>query len=93
MLQGLPGFRDFYPEDCALRNHFFRLWRETARAYGFDEFDGPALEPLELFTRKSGQEIVSQATTPVYCDGCLQSRHFLLRVFLVPESILEAGGP
>ena len=60
MLNSLPGFRDFFPEECALRNHLFRLWRATARTYGFDEFDGPALESLELFTRKSGDEIVGQ---------------------------------
>lgn len=56
----LPGFRDFLPEDCAVRNHLFRLWRETALRYGFVEFDGPVLEPLELFTAKSGDEIASQ---------------------------------
>jgi len=60
MFKTLPGFRDFYPEDCAVRNHLFRLWRETALRYGFAEFDGPVLEPLELFTTKSGEEIAGQ---------------------------------
>jgi histidyl-tRNA synthetase len=56
----LPGFRDFYPEALALRRHIFGRWRETARRYGFREYDGPPLEPLELFTQKSGDEIVGQ---------------------------------
>jgi histidyl-tRNA synthetase len=56
----LPGFRDFYPETLALRRHIFGRWREVARRYGFREYDGPPLEPLELFTQKSGDEIVGQ---------------------------------
>ena len=56
----LPGFRDFYPEQLALRRHIFARWRETARRYGFREYDGPPLEPLELYTQKSGAEIVGQ---------------------------------
>jgi len=68
MMERLPGFRDFYPEplpanepwSCDLRQHIFRCWRETARRYGFREYDGPPLEPLELYTNKSGAEIVAQ---------------------------------
>src|SRR5438309_7579301 len=58
--QALPGFRDFYPDDLALRNAIFATWREVARRYGFQEYDGPPLEPLELYTGKSGEEIVQQ---------------------------------
>src|SRR2546429_6026875 len=58
--QALPGFRDFYPDELALRNHIFATWREIARRYGFQEYDGPPLEPLELYTDKSGEEIVQQ---------------------------------
>ncbi len=64
----LPGFRDFYPEplpntdvwSADARNYIFNAWRSTARRYGFREYDGPPLEPLELFTTKSGDEIVGQ---------------------------------
>ncbi len=59
-LAGLPGFRDFFPDDYALRHHITSVWRNVARRYGCVEYDGPPLEPLELFTRKSGDEIVSQ---------------------------------
>jgi histidyl-tRNA synthetase len=56
----LSGFRDFYPDDCAFRNAIFAKWRDVAQRYGFVEYDGPPLEPLDLFTKKSGQEIVTQ---------------------------------
>jgi len=56
----LPGFRDFYPEDLAVRARIMGAWRESARRYGFEEYDGPPLEPLELYIEKSGEEIVRQ---------------------------------
>jgi len=58
--QSLPGFREFYPEDFARRNHIFRLWRQTASTFGFAEYDAPVLEPLELYKAKSGEEIEAQ---------------------------------
>jgi histidyl-tRNA synthetase len=58
--QPLPGFRDFYPEDLAKRTHIFRLWRQTAAAFGFVEYDTPVLEPLDLYRAKSGDEIEGQ---------------------------------
>jgi len=58
--QALPGFRDFYPDALALRNYIFATWRSVATRYGFEEYDGPPLEPLELYTQKSGEEIVGQ---------------------------------
>jgi len=59
-MQALPGFRDFLPDDCAARNYIFSRWREVARRYGFVEWDGPILESTELYTKKSGAEIVGQ---------------------------------
>ena len=58
--QPLPGFRDFYPTELAFRNHIFEAWRRVAGRYGFEEYDGPPLEPLDLYTSKSGDEIVGQ---------------------------------
>ena len=58
--RALPGFRDFYPQELAERNHIMDAWRRVARRFGFQEYDGPPLEPLELYTRKSGDEIVAQ---------------------------------
>ncbi|MEP6492993.1 MAG: histidine--tRNA ligase [bacterium] len=61
MAQGaLPGFRDFYPEQFAERAHIMGVWRDVARRFAFVEYDGPPLEPLELYTKKSGDEIVGQ---------------------------------
>lgn len=67
-LERLPGFRDFYPEplphpdvwSADARQYILEKWRANARRYGFREYDGPPLEPLELFTTKSGEEIVKQ---------------------------------
>src|ERR671934_1916452 len=59
-LRALPGFRDFYPVELAERAYIFETWRRVARRFGFVEYDGPPLEPLELYTRKSGEEIVGQ---------------------------------
>jgi histidyl-tRNA synthetase len=56
----LPGFRDFYPEEFAERARIMHVWRDVARRFAFVEYDGPPLEPLDLFTRKSGDEIVGQ---------------------------------
>jgi histidyl-tRNA synthetase len=67
-MERLPGFRDFYPEplphtdvwSAAARQYIFDHWRKIAHRYNFREYDGPPLEPLELFTTKSGDEIVGQ---------------------------------
>ncbi|HXA10348.1 MAG TPA: histidine--tRNA ligase [Chthoniobacterales bacterium] len=59
-MQPLPGFRDFLPDDCAVHNAIFARWRAVCRSYGFVEWDGPLLEPTELYTKKSGPEIVAQ---------------------------------
>src|SRR5688572_5987347 len=59
-LDALPGFREFYPSELAERNYIIGTWRDVARRYAFVEYDGPPLEPLELYTRKSGDEIVGQ---------------------------------
>jgi histidyl-tRNA synthetase len=58
--QALPGFRDFFPEDAVFRQRIFAVWREVCARYGFEEYDGPPLEPLDLYTKKSGEEIVEQ---------------------------------
>ena len=58
--QRLPGFRDFPPEELALRAHIQDAWRRVSRRYGFMEYDGPPLESLDLYVEKSGAEIVGQ---------------------------------
>ena len=58
--QPLPGFRDFFPEDHATLRSIFAAWREASRRSGFVEYEGPELESLDLYTEKSGDEIVGQ---------------------------------
>ena len=61
MAQGaLPGFRDFYPEQYAERAYIIGVWRRVLRRYAFVEYDGPPLEPLDLYRKKSGDELVGQ---------------------------------
>src|SRR6266513_1023707 len=59
-MQSLPGFRDFLPDQCAVRNYIFARWRDVARRYGFVEWEGPPLEATELYKKKSGEEIIDQ---------------------------------
>jgi histidyl-tRNA synthetase len=78
--QTLPGFREFYPEETARRNHLFRLWRQAAVASNFQEFDGPVLEPLELYKAKSGEEIEQQ----LFCFTDKGGREVSLRPEMTP---------
>lgn len=87
-MERLPGFRDFYPEplpqsdvwSADARQMIFAKWREMARRYGFREYDGPPLEALELFTTKSGEEIVGQ----LYNFTDKGERHVSLRPEMTP---------
>ena len=56
----LPGFRDFYPTEFAERAYVMGVWRDAMRRYAFTEYDGPPLEPLDLYRKKSGDELVGQ---------------------------------
>lgn len=83
----LPGFRDFYPDDFAVRAHIVRTWREVARRYGFQEYDGPPLEPLALYVEKSGPEIVQQ----LYNFTDKGGREVALRPEMTPTLARMAG--
>lgn len=58
--QSLPGFRDFTPRDCAVRNYLFSVWRDIAHRYGFTEYEAPIVESTELYLKKSGGELTTQ---------------------------------
>ena len=62
-MQTLPGFREFYPDACARRNYILETWRAVAMRYGFVEYDGAVVEPLGLYEKKSGGELVGQMFT------------------------------
>jgi histidyl-tRNA synthetase len=78
--RALPGFRDFYPEEMALRRHVEQAWHHAARAAGFEEIDGPPLESLDLLKAKSGDEIVKQ----LYAFTDKGGREVALRAELTP---------
>ena len=54
------GMRDFYPAEMAVRNRLFDAWRQSARRYGFSQYDACVVEQLSLLKRKAGEEIVNQ---------------------------------
>jgi histidyl-tRNA synthetase len=54
------GTRDFYPADMAVRNFIIDGWKKVSIRNGFEEYDGPILEHLQMYTQKSGEEIVEQ---------------------------------
>ncbi len=67
--QAPKGTRDFYPAEMAVRRYIESVWREVSINHGFEEIDGPTFEHLELYTRKSGEEIVSQLFSFRRADG------------------------
>lgn len=54
------GTRDFYPEQERIQNYIFDTWRSVAESFAYEAYEGPMFEHLELYTGKSGEEIVSQ---------------------------------
>jgi histidyl-tRNA synthetase len=94
-MERLPGFRDFFPEplphgdawSADARQYIFDQWRTVARRYGFREYDGPPLEPLELYTTKSGDEIVRQ----LYNFTDKGNREVALRPEMTPTLARMAG--
>lgn len=56
------GARDFYPKDKRLQNYIFNIWRQTVKSYGYEEYDAPIIEPIEIYQAKTGQEIVNEQT-------------------------------
>jgi len=88
MYQTLPGFRDFPPEVFRERNRIFRILRDTAALFGFEEFDGPILEPLDLYVDKSGEEVVDQ----LFWFEDKGGRKVALRPEMTPTLARMAGG-
>lgn len=56
------GTRDYYPAEKRVQNYVFSQWRKMAERYGYEEYGAPTLEPLEVYTAKSGQELASEQT-------------------------------
>lgn len=60
--QPYKGTRDYYPADKRVQNYIFATWRKVVEGHGYEEYAAPTLEPLELYTAKSGQELASEQT-------------------------------
>jgi histidyl-tRNA synthetase len=86
-LQTLPGFREIYPEECSRLHHIFRVWRQVAISFGFQAYETPVLEPLDLFRAKSGAEIEQQLFSFVDKGG----REVALRPEMTPALARMVG--
>jgi len=60
LIQSVKGTRDFYPEDMAVRNWLYNKIRRVAEAFGYQEYEGPFLESIDLYAAKSGEELVKE---------------------------------
>ena len=54
------GTREFYPYEMGIRNWIFQHIRKVSESFGYSEYDGPFLEPIELYAAKSGEELVKE---------------------------------
>lgn len=79
--QPYKGARDFYPEDKRIQKYMFDVLRRTVEKYGYEEYDAPILEPLELYLAKTGEEIVNEQT---YAFADRGGRHVALRPEMTP---------
>jgi histidyl-tRNA synthetase len=75
------GVRDFYPEDKFIQNYIFAVWRHTVERFGYEEYDASPLEHTEIYTEKSGQEIINEQTFTFTDRG---GRHVTLRPEMTP---------
>ena len=60
--QSYKGARDYFPADKRLQNYIFKVWHATAQSFGYEEYGAPLLEPLDMYTAKSGQELAGEQT-------------------------------
>lgn len=79
--KSVKGFRDFFPEDIALRNYIFDTWRKVARRYNFVEYEAPMVESTDLYRKKSGDEITNQ----LFCFEDKAKREISLRPEVTPS--------
>jgi histidyl-tRNA synthetase len=60
LIQSIKGTRDFYPQEMAVRNFLYKTMRRVSESYGYQEYDGPFLESIDLYAAKSGEELVKE---------------------------------
>src|ERR1700722_18480322 len=79
--QGYRGTRDFYPQDMRLRHFIYSKIHEVLKSFGYEQYDGPFLEPLELYAAKSSEEIVRDQLYSFMDRG---ERHLAIRPEMTP---------
>lgn len=60
VIQAVKGTREFYPEEMALRTWLYSRIREVSQSFGYQEYDGPFIEAIDLYAAKSGEELVKE---------------------------------
>lgn len=60
IVQSVKGTRDFYPEEMAIRSWLYQTIRTVSEVFGYQEYDGPFLEKIDLYAAKSGEELVKE---------------------------------
>ena len=60
IIQAVKGTREFYPEQMALRNYLFEKLRSASQLFGYQEYDGPFIEAIDLYAARSGEELVKK---------------------------------
>ncbi|HEU5188025.1 MAG TPA: ATP phosphoribosyltransferase regulatory subunit, partial [Candidatus Saccharimonadales bacterium] len=87
--QPYKGSRDYYPQDKRAQNYIFDVWRRVSERYGYEEYGAPLLEPLEIYSAKTGQEIVNDQTYQFVDRG---GRNVAIRPEMTPSvSRMVAG--
>jgi histidyl-tRNA synthetase len=59
-IQTVKGTREFYPEDMAVRKWLYGLVEQVSNSFGYQEYDGPFIEKIDLYAAKSGEELVKE---------------------------------
>ena len=81
-LQAIRGFRDLYPQDKAVQNYVFDTFRAVAKQFGFEEYEGPVVEPVDLYANKSSKELLEKQTFKVVGQG--ETDDLILRPEMTP---------
>lgn len=83
------GVRDFYPEDMAIQNHIFSVWKKTVERFGYTEYNASILEPAELYKSKTSEEIANEQTYTFIDRG---DREVTLRPEMTPTVARMVAG-
>lgn len=76
------GTRDWYPDDYRIREYVYSAWRRICESYGYEGYDAPLLEPLDIFAAKSGHDLVNDETYQFVDRG---DRHVVIRPEMTPS--------